>query len=85
MGAWKMRTTGKIIRRFIPKGHAIEDYRRTQIRMIEVAMNNLPRKIFAYKTPHELFEEELLKRPRPPSKQKGLLSISQLQILANTG
>ncbi|WP_199777758.1 IS30 family transposase [Lysinibacillus sp. FJAT-14745] len=29
-----------IIRRFIPKGHAIEDYSRTQIHMVEEAMNN---------------------------------------------
>lgn len=50
-----------IIRRFISKGKAIEDYSRTQIRMVEEAMNNLPRKIFAYKTPNELFEEELWK------------------------
>jgi len=50
-----------IIRRFIPKGHAIEDYSRAQIRMVEEAMNKLPRKIFDYKTPNELFEEELQK------------------------
>jgi len=39
-----------IICRFIPKEHTIEE-----------AMNNLPRKIFAYKTSNELFEEELKK------------------------
>ena len=44
---------------FHPKGHAIEDYSLTQIRMVEEAMNNLPRNFFVYKKPNELFEEEL--------------------------
>ena len=48
-----------IIRRWIPKGTSIEDYSRSYIQSVEDKMNYLPRRIHGFKTPHELFEEEL--------------------------
>jgi len=48
-----------LIRRFIPKGKRMSDYNPDDISFIEDWMNTLPRKILCYKTPDELFEEEL--------------------------
>ena len=48
-----------LIRRFIPKGKRIDGYSVEQIGRIEIWCNNLPRKILDYRTPDELFEEEL--------------------------
>ena len=48
-----------LIRRFIPKGKRIDSYSDEQIAQIEVWCNGLPRKMFGYRTPDELFEDEL--------------------------
>jgi IS30 family transposase len=48
-----------LIRRFIPKGKRMSDYNTSDIAFIEDWMNTLPRKILGYKTPEELFEEQL--------------------------
>lgn len=48
-----------LIRRFIPKGKRIDFFTDEQISNIEIWCNSLPRKILGYKTPDELFEEEL--------------------------
>lgn len=48
-----------LIRRFIPKGKRIDSYSAEQIYQIELWGNNLPRKILGYKTPNEVFKEEL--------------------------
>ena len=48
-----------IIRRFIPKGKRISDYGFEAISNIEVWCNSLPRKILGYRTPDEIFENEL--------------------------
>lgn len=48
-----------LIRRFIPKGEAIDDYSLQEIIDIETWCNSLPRKILAYHTPDEIFEKEL--------------------------
>jgi len=48
-----------LIRRFIHKGKRIADYDFNQIAAVEEWMNTLPRKILGYKTPEQLFEEEL--------------------------
>lgn len=48
-----------LIRRFIPKGKCISDYSQHDIAFIEEWMNTLPRKILGYKTPEELFEQQL--------------------------
>ena len=48
-----------LIRRFIPKGKRIDSYSVEQLSEIELWCNGLPRKILDYRTPDELFEEEL--------------------------
>ena len=48
-----------LIRRFIPKGKRIDSYSDEQIAQIEIWCNALPRKILGYRTPDELFEDEL--------------------------
>lgn len=48
-----------LIRRFIPKGKRIDSYSDDQIAQIEVWCNGLPRKALGYRTPDELFEDEL--------------------------
>lgn len=48
-----------LIRRFIPKGKCINDYSLDDIAFIEEWMNTLPRKILGYKTPEEVFEQQL--------------------------
>ncbi|NMA33294.1 MAG: IS30 family transposase, partial [Clostridiaceae bacterium] len=47
------------LRRFIPKGKRISDYSHDAIGRLEEWINGLPRKIFGYKTPEELFDSEL--------------------------
>ena len=49
----------RLIRRFIPKGKQISDYTPDQIYGVELWSSSLPRKILHYKTPDELFEDEL--------------------------
>ena len=48
-----------LIRRFIPKGHRIDEYSPEEISAIEEWCNGLPRKILGYRTPDEVFDEEL--------------------------
>ena len=48
-----------IIRRFIPKGKRISDFDVNYIADIEVWCNSLPCKILNYRTPDEVFEDEL--------------------------
>ena len=48
-----------LIRRFISKGHRIDDFTSQQIADVEIWCNCLPRKILGYRTPDEIFEEEL--------------------------
>ena len=48
-----------IIRRFIPKGKRISDFDVNYISDIEIWCNSLPRKILNYRTPNEVFEDEL--------------------------
>ena len=47
-----------MIRRFIPKGMRISKVCTQQIRNINLWMNNYPRRIFGYFTPHERFIEQ---------------------------
>lgn len=49
----------KMLRRFIPKGKSIDDYSADDILFFADKINNLPRKILGYRTPEELFEQEL--------------------------
>jgi len=48
-----------LIRRFIPKGKQIDSYSDEQISQIEIWCNSLPRKLLGYRTPDDLFENEL--------------------------
>lgn len=48
-----------LIRRFIPKGKRIDSYTDDQIAQVEMWCNSLPRKLLGYRSPDELFEEEL--------------------------
>ena len=48
-----------LIRRFIPKGKRIDAFTSQQIDDVEIWCNCLPRKILGYRTPDEIFEEEL--------------------------
>ena len=48
-----------IIQRFFPKGKRISDFDVNYIADIEIWCNSLPRKILNYRTPDEVFEDEL--------------------------
>jgi IS30 family transposase len=48
-----------IVRRFIPKGSSFENLSFEQLERINMWINTLPRKRFGYKTPQDLFEEEI--------------------------
>ena len=48
-----------MIRRVIPKSRKIDDYSVYELEELEYWMKNLPRKLLGYKTPAQLFEEEL--------------------------
>jgi len=48
-----------LIRRFIPKGKRIDQFSSQAIANVETWCNSLPRKILGYRTPDEVFEEEL--------------------------
>jgi len=48
-----------LIRRFIPKGMRIDQLSTQTIADVETWCNSLPRKLLNYRTPDEIFEEEL--------------------------
>lgn len=48
-----------LLRRFIPKGHNINEYTVDDIAFVEDWCNTLPRKILNYQTPEEVFEQQL--------------------------
>lgn len=49
----------RILRRFLPKGKSMADLTTDEFIYIELWINSLPRKILGYRSPEELFEEEL--------------------------
>nr|WP_246117645.1 hypothetical protein [Alkalibacterium pelagium] len=49
----------KFIRRFIPKGKAIGSFSETHCLRIQQGMNDYPRKILGYQTPHTCFAKAL--------------------------
>lgn len=49
----------KMLRRFIPKGKSMSDYKTENILFFSDVINGLPRKILDYHTPEELFETQL--------------------------
>ena len=48
-----------LLRRFIPKGVAINEYSIDEVAFIEDWSKTLPRKLLNYRAPDELFEDEL--------------------------
>ena len=60
--SWERGTNechNRMLRRFIPKGKSIADYSEEDIQFFADRINALPRKILGYRTPEELFEQEL--------------------------
>lgn len=60
--SWEKGTNechNKLLRRFIPKGVSMRGYSADDIAYMADWANTLPRKILGYRTPDELFEEEL--------------------------
>ena len=51
--------TNRMLRRFIPKGSAIQNYTDDQILMFSDEINAMPRKRLGYRTAEELFDEHL--------------------------
>ena len=49
----------KMLRCFIPKGRSMINYTQEDIDYFADIINGLPRKILGYKTPDELFDQEL--------------------------
>ena len=49
----------RLLRRFLKKGSRIEDYSNDDIDGILMWLNGLPRKILGYRTPEEIFEDEM--------------------------
>lgn len=50
-----------IIRRFIPKGTELKTVPTSTVRKVQQWMNDLPRKLLGYQTPHEQFVREIKK------------------------
>jgi transposase, IS30 family len=48
-----------LIRQYIPKKRALSSVTETELALIEEELNNRPRKRLGFRTPHELFTEEL--------------------------
>lgn len=51
----------KIIRRFLPKHQSLKDVKDNHVRRIQQWMNDYPRRILDYQTPHQNFVQELRK------------------------
>src|SRR5699024_11819011 len=51
----------KIIRRFLPKHESLQDVSEAQVKRIQQWMNVYPCRILDYKTPHQVFLNELSK------------------------
>lgn len=48
-----------ILRRFLPKGSRMEEFSNDEIGFLEDWINQLPRKVLGYRTPEEVFNEQL--------------------------
>lgn len=51
--------SNRLLRRFLPKGVSMNNYTDEQILMFSDEINAMPRKRLGYRTPEELFEEQL--------------------------
>lgn len=69
------------LRRFIFKGSSLRDYSHEDITRFADLMNNTPRKCLNYRTPKEVFEEQLiLKKLSLNINQSNMSKVSQLTI-----
>ncbi|MBU1102578.1 IS30 family transposase [Patescibacteria group bacterium] len=69
------------LRRFIPKGSSMDDCSDADIRRFAELINNTPRKCLNYRTPKEVFEEQLLlKKLSIKINQTNISKVSQLTI-----
>ena len=69
------------LRRFIPKGASLRDYSNEDIRRFAELMNNTPRKCLNYRTPKEVFEEQIfLKKLSLKVNQSNTSRVSHLTI-----
>lgn len=69
------------LRRFIPKGASLRDYSEEDIKRFTDLMNNTPRKCLNYRTPKEVFEEQLfLKKLSLKANQLNMPKVSHLTI-----
>lgn len=69
------------LRRFIPKGASLQNYSNEDIRRFAELMNNTPRKCLNYRTPKEIFEEQLiLKKLSLKANQPIMPEVVQLTI-----
>ena len=60
--SWERGTNenqNKLVRRKVPKGSDFDHYTEEQVKEIETWMNHYPRKIFNWRTSHDLFSEEI--------------------------
>jgi IS30 family transposase len=48
-----------LLRRFIPKGKRIDQFSIDAIVQVEMWCNQLPRKLLGYRTPEEVFDDEM--------------------------
>lgn len=58
---WTNEHANGMLRRFFPKGTNFDDITQDEIQRVVDYINNRPRKILGYRTPKEVFEEELEK------------------------
>lgn len=68
------------LRRFIPKGASLKEYSDEDICRFSELMNNTPRKCLNYRTPKEVFEEQLFLKNLTKSNQSNLIKVSHLTI-----
>jgi len=60
--SWQRGTNeniNKMIRRFLPKGTSFKDLTKEEVQRIENWINNYPRKMFAFRTSNEIYQEEI--------------------------
>jgi IS30 family transposase len=54
-----VENTNKLIRQFVPKQSTIEEISNEQIKMVEMVLNHRPRKTLGFRTPQEVYSQEL--------------------------
>ena len=67
---WTNENWNWLVRRFFPKRTSFDNITHEEIKVVEDWINNRPMKCLWYKTPNEVFEEELLKLNALPMKEE---------------